>query len=149
MIIGLISDTHGHLSRTISAANAFRSQNVEAILHAGDVGDESILNELAALGVPVHAVSGNCDFDLNCPHFLDLTLGDRRFALIHGHDEILLRNTLRSEKFDYVITGHTHQRRDEHIGRTRVINPGAITRATPPTLAILNTATNTLLTLPL
>ena len=56
MVIGLISDTHGLLRE--SALRALRG--VEIILHAGDVGDAAILEELGKLA-PVVAVRGNVD----------------------------------------------------------------------------------------
>ncbi|MFA5192251.1 MAG: metallophosphoesterase family protein, partial [Verrucomicrobiia bacterium] len=53
MKIGLISDTHGHLDPQISALFA----GVEHILHAGDIGSESLLDALRAIA-PVTAVLG-------------------------------------------------------------------------------------------
>lgn len=144
MKVGLLSDTHGNAARTRQALAVFRAERVEAILHAGDVGTEDIFNDLLELDVPVHAVSGNCDYDLDYPAFGELELGGRRFALIHGHDEIRFRNAMRGGAYDYIITGHTHVRRDERIGPTRVINPGAVHRSSPPSCAVLDTETGTL-----
>jgi putative phosphoesterase len=56
MRLGVISDTHGLLRPEVFDAFA----GVDQILHAGDVGDPGILEELAALG-PVTAVYGNTD----------------------------------------------------------------------------------------
>ena len=57
-VIGLISDTHGHLQSQALAAMA----DVDHIIHAGDIGGPSILHELEALA-PTTAVLGNNDFD--------------------------------------------------------------------------------------
>src|ERR1700744_6360066 len=54
--IGLISDTHGLLR---PEAKAFLSGS-DAIIHAGDVGNASILSELQMIA-PVTAVRGNND----------------------------------------------------------------------------------------
>ncbi len=54
--LGLISDTHGLLRR--EAVEALRGS--ELIIHAGDVGDAKILEELRKLA-PVVAVRGNVD----------------------------------------------------------------------------------------
>lgn len=141
MIIGLLSDTHGNVERTRSAAAIFRERAVEIILHAGDVCGAEILDELTALGVPVHAVRGNMDYgDVCLPSVRDLTLDGRRIAVIHGDVFIDLERALRGQEFDYVITGHTHARRDEMRGRTRIINPGAVHRAAQPSVAILDTS---------
>ena len=56
MTVGLISDTHGFWDDQISALFA----GVDHILHAGDIGDPSILASLERIA-PVTAVMGNCD----------------------------------------------------------------------------------------
>ena len=55
--VGLISDTHGLLRPEALVA----LEGARLILHAGDVGDLSILDRLRALA-PVRAVHGNTDF---------------------------------------------------------------------------------------
>ncbi len=55
--IGVISDTHG-LMRP-GALEALRG--ADFIIHAGDVGDAIVLEQLEAIA-PVHAVRGNVDF---------------------------------------------------------------------------------------
>jgi predicted phosphodiesterase len=37
-----------------------------------------------------------------------------------------------------VCHGHTHRRREERVGKTLVLNPGAIYRANPHTFAIVD-----------
>ena len=39
---------------------------------------------------------------------------------------------------DYLLHGHTHETRDERVGRTRVVNPGALSRAARYTCALLD-----------
>src|SRR5262245_55704107 len=56
MIIGLISDTHGLLRPEIGSV----FQDVDRILHAGDVGNVAVLDGLAKMA-PVDAVLGNVD----------------------------------------------------------------------------------------
>ena len=53
-ILGLISDTHGLLRPEALSA----LQGSHAIIHAGDVGDPFILEQLQAIA-PVHPVRGN------------------------------------------------------------------------------------------
>lgn len=52
-VIGIISDTHGQLSEAAYAALA----DSDHIIHAGDIGNPSILRELETLA-PVTAVLG-------------------------------------------------------------------------------------------
>jgi len=51
---------------------------------------------------------------------------------------LLLQNTITSESFDMVCYGHTHVAEQHRQGKTLVVNPGAIYRAQPHTLAIAN-----------
>lgn len=56
--VGILSDTHGTLPAAASAALA----DCDHIIHAGDICDPGILDELRAYA-PVTAVLGNNDFD--------------------------------------------------------------------------------------
>ena len=56
MKIGVVSDTHGLLRPEVTPALA----GVERILHLGDVGKASILDELEKIA-PVTAIRGNVD----------------------------------------------------------------------------------------
>jgi putative phosphoesterase len=58
MIVGVLSDTHGSLHAGV--VSLFRTASVELILHAGDVGKYSVLEELEKIA-PVVAVRGNID----------------------------------------------------------------------------------------
>jgi len=55
-IIGLISDTHGHLDEKVYKYFA----NVDEVWHAGDVGDFSVIEKLEAFK-PLKGVFGNID----------------------------------------------------------------------------------------
>ncbi|PIY60138.1 hypothetical protein COY95_03330, partial [Candidatus Woesearchaeota archaeon CG_4_10_14_0_8_um_filter_47_5] len=49
---------------------------------------------------------------------------------------------INSKKYDYVLTGHTHEIRDEKIGSTRVINPGGHYYGNEGTVAVLDLNTD-------
>ena len=51
-----------------------------------------------------------------------------------------LDKLIRSRRYKYVFHGHTHRQRDEKIGKTRVINPGALggARYEPRTVCIVD-----------
>lgn len=122
--IGLISDTHGLLRPDVHAALA----GVELILHAGDVGGEEILHELALIA-PVRAVFGNTD-PRDHPGLvdeLDILIGGLRVHVSHGHEvrrptPALLAATYEA---DVLVYGHTHRQLVETVGSTVVVNPGA------------------------
>ena len=56
MLLGVVSDTHGYLNPRVPEL----LRDVEHILHAGDVGDARIIDELSGIA-PVTAVRGNND----------------------------------------------------------------------------------------
>ena len=55
-----------------------------------------------------------------------------------------LKRIHKDQQHDYLITGHTHVKRDERIGKIRWINPGALYRALEKTVAILDTTSDVL-----
>ena len=123
MRIGLISDTHGLMRADALAVLA----GVEMILHAGDVGRMSVLNELGVIA-PVQAVYGNVDDPaFKLPQHLDLTLAGVRVHVSHGHE--LGSPTPRALAAAYdanvIVYGHTHRQLMEVMAGKLVINPGA------------------------
>ena len=50
-------------------------------------------------------------------------------AMVHGHVDGEVNSLVLSKEYEYVFYGHTHRRRDEMIGNTRVINPGALNKS--------------------
>ncbi len=161
MIIGLMSDTHGDIGRSFRAIDKLLARGCGAILHCGDIGSAEVFDELAALcrahGVPLHAVLGNVDdgepglreYRSNDGVHLwglraELEFEGRRIAILHGHQPRALDEAIAGGRFDYVMTGHTHVREDRLEGATRVINPGAVYRAHPTSVATLDLASGEL-----
>lgn len=133
----------------------FDSLGVEHVIHCGDIGGTEVFDEL--VGRQCTVVWGNMDLPdsglfaylktvgLEAPNQVPakLTLGAKTFAVFHGHEPECQKATHTLEA-DYILHGHTHVPRDEHIGETRIINPGALHQAKRKTVAILDTATNKL-----
>lgn len=122
--IGLISDTHGLLRPRVHEALA----GVELILHAGDVGGQEILDELALIA-PVRAVFGNTD-PPDSPGLSDdilVTVGAVSIHVSHGHELGSPTPVKLAERYgaDVVVYGHTHKQLVTQIGGRLVINPGA------------------------
>jgi putative phosphoesterase len=59
MKIGVVSDTHGHVSYTLEAVRMLESLAVELVIHCGDIGTAEIVDLFAAW--PTHFVFGNVD----------------------------------------------------------------------------------------
>jgi putative phosphoesterase len=151
MRIGVVSDTHGHMTNALSAVRMLDSLGVEAVLHCGDIGSTEIPKLFAAW--PTHFVFGNCDSDqallrstiedagLACYGlFGNLELAGRRIALLHSHDARLFRQVCTSGEYDLVCYGHTHQAEQRQYGKTLILNPGALFRATPHSIATVDLA---------
>ena len=124
-LIGLISDTHGLLRASVHSVLA----GVELILHAGDVGGDEILDELALIA-PVFAVYGNTDRpdDPRLAESIERTIGGVRIHVSHGHEaepptpaRLLARYSA-----DVIVYGHTHKQLvTRAIDGRLVVNPGA------------------------
>ncbi|MDR3742057.1 MAG: metallophosphoesterase family protein [Terracidiphilus sp.] len=121
MKIGVVSDTHGLLRPEVLPA----LKGVEHILHLGDVGNASILDELAALA-PVHAVRGNTDHtgrSGKLPETDVLLFEDHYLYLLHDLGTLHLDPA--AAKFSVVLYGHSHQPRIEHRKGVLYFNPGS------------------------
>ena len=68
---------------------------------------------------------------------LRLNWADKRIAVYHGH-EPGFRQAPQALEVDYILHGHTHTQSDHRVGSVRVINPGALHRAAPCTVATLD-----------
>lgn len=117
MRIGVISDTHGVVPPGVHTALA----GVSLILHAGDIGGDRVMAELAMIARVV-AVRGNTDRDLEPPLFPDtrrLTLEGVTIFLCHEP-----ARTADAGSADVIITGHTHQAKIERRDHALWLNPG-------------------------
>jgi len=160
MLLGILSDSHGRADTTRLAVKSLLEHGAQLLLHLGDIGGEHVIDEL--VGHPARLVFGNCDWNdrelgryaqitgiVNDHPIGKLTVDDRSIAFTHGHLSEPMEQAWR-DGVDYLFHGHTHELRDERIGRTRVINPGALFRATRYTAALLDPRADRLevLTLP-
>ena len=125
--LGVIADTHGLFDRAI--LRHFRG--VDQILHAGDVGDLSVLEQLRTLA-PVHVISGNVDGygDSGIAAESLLTLAGRRIALRHilyegGRLTKEGAAYLDRVKPDLCVFGHTHKAAAIWRAGTLLFNPGS------------------------
>ena len=154
MLIGILSDSHGRAAITGEAVRQLLKRGAEMLIHLGDVGTEAVIDELA--GHHSHLVLGNCDFPpepliryaanlgVQVDHPMGmLQIDGKTIAFTHGHLEQLVQQAL-ARGVDYLLHGHSHEVRDERIGSTRVINPGALFRAARYTAATLDPAADRL-----
>ena len=139
MKIAIISDTHDNVPNLEKALAWMKKNNIEQIIHCGDLCAPSILVETLGPGFagPMHMVFGNvedretliekvADFD-QVKHYGDqgeATLDGKKIAFTHFPEEG--RQLAASGKYDYVFYGHTHKPWEEKVGRTRLVNPGTL-----------------------
>jgi putative phosphoesterase len=121
MKIGVISDTHG-LLRT-EAFEALRG--VERILHAGDVGEAAILDELKQLA-PVTAIRGNIDSGGPCAELPEMEWVELAGCNIYMlHDVHALDLDPAAAGLQAVISGHSHKPLIERKKGVLYFNPGS------------------------
>jgi putative phosphoesterase len=121
MLIGVISDTHGLLRPEAVAA----LRGVSHILHAGDVGDFGILEELRTIA-PVTAIRGNIDVHGACaslPATEAIELDGCLFYLVHSIHDLDIKPI--AAGLAAVISGHSHQPGIETRDGVLYLNPGS------------------------
>lgn len=149
MRIAVVSDTHGHLASTSAAVRLIAKQDVSAVLHCGDIGSPAVVPLFA--GWPAHFVFGNVDdnegelaeaielANQTChARFGNVELTGRKIAFLHSDDYELFDEVVNSGKWNLVCYGHTHLAEQHRVGSTLVLNPGALFRANPRTIAIVD-----------
>ena len=120
-IVGVISDTHGLLRS--QALEALRGVN--AIVHAGDVGDAAILGQLRQVA-PVTAVRGNIDtsaWGKSLPETDVLEIGGVSLYVLHNVQQLDLDPG--TAGFAAVIFGHSHKPLIEWRKDVLFFNPGS------------------------
>jgi uncharacterized protein len=144
--IGVISDTHipSRASRVPDAALR-HFEDVELILHAGDLSVLAVLDQLAAFA-PVEAVQGNVEQAAvvqALPVKRELMVGGCAIGLVHilGERQTFRRNARREfPSARVVVFGHSHIPLAEDADGLLLLNPGSATdRRRQPrcTLALL------------
>ena len=152
MRIGVVSDTHDRAEVIAEAIRLLLEQQVELILHCGDIETPETARLFKA--IPTHFVFGNWDKDrvklaaaikdvggTHHDSFGAIELAGKRLAWVHSHERHQLRQLEHSDFFDYLFYGHTHVREQHRTGKTLVANPGALFRANPKTCIVLDVAT--------
>ena len=130
--VGLLSDTHGWLDPLL--VDIFNEHKVVRIFHAGDIGRESILEELKEVA-PVTAVKGNIDGgDLRYLPVNNIeSVAERRIALTHiagspKYPERRVIALIEQENPDIIVVGHSHIPVVGRVNGTMWVNPGAAGR---------------------
>jgi putative phosphoesterase len=119
--VGLISDTHGLLR---PEALAFL-RGSDFIVHAGDIGDAAVLEELRRLA-PLTVVRGNNDkgpWARSIAETEVLEVGEVSIYVLHDLAELDLDPV--AAGFRVVVSGHSHHPSAEEREGVLYVNPGS------------------------
>jgi len=131
MKIGLLSDTHGFLDNSVFE----HFKDCDEVWHAGDIGDETLLQQLE-LFKPVRAVFGNIDdrtLQAKLPEDLWFTCEGLSVWMTHiggvpPNYNPRVKKILAERVPDIFICGHSHIlriRKDPKYNNMLYLNPGA------------------------
>ena len=158
--VGVLADTHIPYRMKQLPQAVFRTfDEVDLILHAGDVDQIDCLQELASLA-PLFAVRGNLHFtDLShggrdLPVDLQMTIAGHKIVVTHGgwyglrslagdwfmekllepgrkraNQRVARRLLTMYPQTDVIVFGHTHKPYRVRQGSTLLFNPGAVCRS--------------------
>ena len=136
MLLAVISDTHlPRGARRLPDACVERLAAADAILHAGDFVTAAVLDEIATIGPPLHAVHGNVDepdVAMRLPAARLVRAEGARIAMIHDAGAAAGRLKRMHRRFpdaDAVVFGHSHIPLHEQDldGAFQIFNPGSPT----------------------
>ncbi len=147
MKVAVIADTHTRgMTRTVPMGAWPYLETADHILHAGDVVDPALLDELKALA-PVTVVMGNCDThdvrDWGAQEVTQVDLDGITVAMLHDAGPSKNRWGRMRERFPdarVVVFGHSHIPHNEDRDGLLLFNPGSPTwkrRAPFPSMGFL------------
>ena len=139
MKVAVLSDIHDHLEKLEKTLVLLKEHKAESIIFCGDMISGFTTSILAKAELPTFALLGNNDEN----HIAMMKLGGKNFTwfqLSKEFGEVVLENKkiafchyarlaellAKSNEYDAVFYGHTHIIKQENIGKTLLLNPGAV-----------------------
>jgi putative phosphoesterase len=140
--VGLISDTHIPARAREIPPKVFEVfEKVDFIIHAGDLVDLSVIDELEQLA-PVLAVYGNMDGPKirgKLPKIDSAKVLNWKIGVTHNPGALFgmkkMREIAKQNSFDVLVYGHTHSPKIKREEKTLFVNPGSPTNPLPPFIA--------------
>jgi hypothetical protein len=110
-----------------TAGSGARPPAVRIVFGNTDYDADDLARHARVLGIHVDDPVGRIEVDW------------KSVVFTHGHLQREVQEALRAPP-DYLCHGHTHVVRDDRVGRTRILNPGALHRARRHTVGLLDVA---------
>lgn len=135
MRLGVVSDTHNNHKSVETIIGLFNQENVDRVIHTGDITRANTLALFAKLECPLYGVFGNNDlgekpalqevidrykFQIVDPP-LELYWAERRIIVVHDPLEF---NGHLCDDYHLALHGHTHMQRIEYNRGQLTFNPG-------------------------
>ncbi len=135
-MIGIMSDSHDNLDAIRKAVKIFNKEEVDVVIHAGDLISPFTALEFRKLDPELVAIYGNNDgekeglkvaYEEICilEDFKEISVEGWKFSIIHGSNQAIVDSLAKCGKYDVVIRGHTHKMEILN-GETMIINPGEV-----------------------
>lgn len=134
--IGVLSDTHiPEKADRLPQKVLDGLKGVDMVIHAGDLVDLSVVEQLRSVCKDVHAVRGNMDYPGArgaLPQKDIITVGRYKIGVVHGEGHPariidFVTEALKGEKVDIIVFGHSHCALNEKRGSILYFNPGSPT----------------------
>jgi len=143
MKLGVISDSHDNLENIEKAVKILNKEKIDFLIHCGDYIAPFVVRAFNGLDDKIKngnmiGVFGNNDGELLglikiLGKICDirgfeaiLELGGKKIYMAHGPNPLTIKSLAKSNEFDIIASGHTHQSKIEKIGKTLVLNPGEL-----------------------
>ncbi len=141
MKIGIISDTHDQIGRVKKAVEVFSREQVEMVVHCGDIVSPFMLRYFKDLKCSIKFLFGNNTGDIllhlkyakefGLPDhefgtFFSLERAGKKIAVYHGDHQEITAALIKCGDFDCVFTGHDHLPRIEKVKKVLWVNPGSL-----------------------
>ena len=132
MKIVLMSDSHDHMTKLHAAVDWCNENNIDYVLHGGDLVAPFINRAFKNLKAPYTIVFGNNDGERHGLSVMfkdkifeppyELELDGKKIAMLHEPDPL---DSLDTAKYDLILYGHTHAV-DIQQGPPLIVNPGEL-----------------------
>ena len=141
-VVGLISDTHVPVRAKEIPKRVFKVfENVDYIVHAGDLVELSVVDELEQIA-PVLVVYGNMDgpdIRSKLTKVNSFKVFDWKIGVMHNPGALFgtgkMRQVAKLNGFNAMVYGHTHNASVKWEGDVLLVNPGSPTNPVPPFIA--------------